>query len=119
MCGNWAVEEDARRMKIDEPTILKAVELIKRVAPASTIILFGSYARGDAREGSDLDFSVIEPEVKTRHEEMVRLRDALRPLKAPVDVLVASRQNFDQWADTPGTLFFEAAREGCVFHAVS
>ncbi len=88
---------------IYETMIARAVELLQRAAPDATIILFGSHARGDAHAESDLDFLVIEPEVRARREEMVRLRDALRPLRIPVDVLVASRKTFDEWADTPGS----------------
>jgi uncharacterized protein len=104
---------------IDEVVIARAVELLQRAAPDATIILFGAHARGDAHAESDLDFLVIEPEVRARREEMVRLRDTLRPLRIPVDVLVASRKTFDEWADTPGTVLYEAARQGRVFDAVA
>jgi uncharacterized protein len=104
---------------IDEATITRAVDLLRRAAPDATIVLFGSHARGDAHERSDLDFLVIEPEVRARREEMVRLRDALRPLRIPVDVLVTSRATYERWADTPGTALYEAAREGRVFDARS
>ncbi len=103
---------------IDEAVIEKAVQLLRCETPGATIILFGSHARGQAREESDLDFLVVEPEVRARREEMVRLRDVLRPLKVPVDVLVISRKTFEEWADTPGTVIYEAAREGRVFDAV-
>lgn len=103
---------------IDEGTISKAVELLREAAPGATIILFGSRARSEAGEASDLDFLVIEPELTARREEMVRLRDVLRPLRIPVDVLVASEKTFREWADTPGTVIYEAAREGRVFDAV-
>ena len=100
---------------IDEGTIRTAAELLRRAAPGATVVLFGSYARGDAGEASDLDFLVIEPEVKARRAEMVRLRDVLRPLRIPVDILVTSRATYEKWADTPGTALYEAAREGRVF----
>jgi len=48
---------------IDEATINKAVELLQQAAPDATIILFGSGARGEAKEDSDLDFLVVEPSV--------------------------------------------------------
>jgi predicted nucleotidyltransferase len=103
---------------IDEMAIRRAVELLQRAAPDATVILFGSYARGDAHDESDLDFLVVEPEVWARREEMVRLRDVLRPLRIPADVLVTSRDTYEKWADTPGTALHEAAREGRVFDAV-
>jgi predicted nucleotidyltransferase len=103
---------------IDEATIQKAVELLQKAAPGSTVIVFGSWARGNADEDSDLDVLVIEPEVTSGLEETVRLRDVLRPLRIPVDVLVVSRKTFEYWADTPNTVFNEAVREGRVFDAV-
>lgn len=104
---------------IDEETINKAVELLRQAAPDATIILFGSWARGEGKEDSDLDFLVVEPEVTSRREEIVRLLDALRPLRIPVDVLVVSRKTYEEWADTPNTVLYEAAREGRVFHALA
>ena len=104
---------------IDEVTINKAVELLRQAAPDATIILFGSAARGETDEDSDLDFLVVQPSVTAQREEMVRLSDALRPLRISVDVLVVSQKTFDEWWDTPNTVLYEAAREGRVFHAVA
>ncbi len=104
---------------IDEATINKAVDLLRRAAPGATIIVFGSSARGETGEDSDLDVLVIEPRVTDQWGEMVRLSDALRPLGIPADVLVVSQQTFEYWADTPNTVLYEAAQEGRVFHAKS
>lgn len=103
-------------MRVDPADIERAAELLRRAAPAATVILFGSHARGDARPDSDVDFLVVEPEVVSRHAEMVRLRDVLRPLRIPVEVLVASRRTFDEWSKVPGTVLYEAAHEGRVLH---
>jgi uncharacterized protein len=99
---------------IPEQTIQEAIRRLVAAAQPRKIILFGSYARGDARERSDLDFMVIEREVPERHKEMLRLHDVLRSLHIPVDVLVVSEENFDYWADTPNTVYFEANEEGIV-----
>ena len=103
---------------IDEATIAKAVDLLRQAAPGARIILFGSYARGEADEGSDLDFLVVEPEVANEFEETIRLSNVLRPLRLPVDVIVTSRHNFDYWAETPGSVYHEAAMEGRLFETV-
>ncbi|MEW6381179.1 MAG: nucleotidyltransferase domain-containing protein [bacterium] len=68
--------------------------------------LFGSYARGEAREQSDLDFLVVEKSLKSRRTEMVRLHDAIRPMRIPVDILVVSEAAFTEWADVKGTVIY-------------
>ena len=104
---------------IDEQTITNAVELLLCAAPGSKVILFGSCARGQVGPDSDLDFLVVEPEVKDRYGEMVRLRKILRPLKVPADVLVVSTKVFEEWRDTPNTVIYEAAKEGRFYDKVA
>ena len=102
---------------MDAAKITSAVRALAQAAPqAQQIILFGSHARGDADEGSDLDFLVIEPTVENRAREMVRLRRALRPLRVPADVLVYSREEVNAWGHQPGTALYWALKEGCVVH---
>lgn len=102
---------------INASTLAAAVQALTEAAPqAEQIVLFGSHARGDANEGSDLDFLVIEPEVKNRAREMVRLRRALRPLRVPADVLVYSRDEVNQWGQQSGSAIYWALREGRVVY---
>ena len=104
---------------IEEGQILRAGELLRQAAPpGSGVYVFGSHARGDAGPDSDVDFLVVEPELKDQHGEMVRLRDALRPLRLPADVVVTSRETFEAWRDTPNNLLHDAAREGRALHEV-
>lgn len=97
---------------ISEEIIKEAVERLVKVAKPQKIYLFGSYARGDARKQSDLDFLVVEQVMKNRRKEMVRLHDALRSLRIPVDILVTSESTFNEWADIPGTVMHKAKTEG-------
>jgi predicted nucleotidyltransferase len=94
-----------------------AVRLLAQAASPARIILFGSHARGDAREDSDVDLLVIEPRVEDRAREMVRLRRLLRPLRIPVDILVYSADEVARWGEQQGSALFWALREGTVMHA--
>jgi predicted nucleotidyltransferase len=98
---------------IGRETIDEAVRRLLAAAPAgSRVILFGSYARGQADPGSDLDFLVVEPEVEDTFAEEVRLINALRPMRLAADVVVLGRDEFEYWKDTPNTLAYEALKEG-------
>ena len=101
---------------VDEQTIARAVDVLCRAARPQRIILFGSYARGRPTDQSDVDFLVVEDEVSDVAGEMVRLRRLLSPMRIPVDVLVVSREQFDEWSDTPGNVLHEAAAEGKVIY---
>lgn len=102
---------------INAITLNKAVQALAQAAPqAAQIVLFGSHARGDAHDDSDLDFLVIEPTLENRANEMVRLRRALRPLRVSADVLVYSRDEVNRWGQQPGTALYWALREGRVVH---
>ena len=101
---------------ITREIIDRAVRILAEAAKPTRIIVFGSYARGDAREDSDLDLLVIEPRVEDRAREMVRLRRALRPLRIPVEILVYSADEVARWGDQPGSALYWALREGTVVH---
>ena len=62
---------------ISDETIQKAARLPVDAAKPAKVVLFGSYARGEPKEDSDLDFLVIEPAIKNRLKEIVRLSSLL------------------------------------------
>lgn len=88
--------------------------LIDAASAPAKVILFGSHARGDADEGSDFDFLVIEDEVEDRLDEAVRLRRALGDFKAPVDLIVMDAALAGRRAKVRGTMVNRAFREGRV-----
>ena len=103
-------------MILEQSTIREAIKLLHEAAPDAKIILFGSYATGQQTSDSDIDFLVIEPQLNSQVQEMVRLRRILSPLRIPVDVIVASKEDFDYWCDTPGNIFYDAANNGKVLY---
>lgn len=59
---------------LTESILQSTIDRIVATAKPSQVWLFGSHARGEATEDSDLDLLVIEPEVADRGAEMARLR---------------------------------------------
>lgn len=96
--------------------IQQAVERLVAAANPSKVILFGSYARGDATENSDLDLMVIEQEVQNAGEEMIRLHRVVGDVGIGVDVLVYSDQEASRRSQVPGTLLHWAFKEGKVLY---
>jgi uncharacterized protein len=96
------------------------LQAARRVAGAAsrpaTIIVFGSYARGDATEASDLDLVVIEPELPDKASEYLRLKAAVGRVGVGVDLLLFARSDFERRSQVPGTLPYWAKTEGKVLH---
>ena len=99
---------------IAQDVIEEAARQITAAAPGARVILFGSHARGTAGPDSDLDLLIIEPRVDDRFGEIVRLQRVLAPLRLPADVVVVSEDRVEEWGDVPGTMLYDALREGQV-----
>jgi HEPN domain-containing protein/predicted nucleotidyltransferase len=95
-----------------------AVKRLVEVARPSRIILFGSAARGDLHEHSDVDLLVVVPEEPTpdHRSEAMRLRRALNDIPMAKDVLVVSEERLEELGDRPSLVYREALREGRVVY---
>lgn len=97
----------------DDAVIVEAGRRLLEAAPPETrVILFGSHARGEADEHSDLDFLVIEPSVEDAVDESVRLRETLNGMLVPADIVVVSQESVREWRDVYGTVIHSALDEG-------
>lgn len=99
-----------------EEKIRHSVDRIVETAHPLKVILFGSHARGDAVEGSDLDFLVVERIVKDPVNEVARLRQAIGRIGVGVDLVVVDESRFNVWSDAPGSTLYWAKREGRVLY---
>lgn len=85
---------------IPQAKIQEAIQILAETAKPKRIILFGSYATGQAHEGSDLDFLVIKETIKDYEEEIVDLELALLPLGISKDILLASTKDIREWGSS-------------------
>jgi uncharacterized protein len=89
-----------------------ARRLVAATPPKTRIVLFGSRARGEEGEHSDVDVLVIEPAVDDPMKESARLRRVLQGLGVPIDVLVITKHEADRRSVVRGTIVERALREG-------
>lgn len=102
---------------LDAEAIQSAVKrMVAAASGPSRVILFGSYARGTADEGSDLDLLVIERDIPDKASEYIRLRGAIGRIGTGVDVLMYSESEASRRRQVPGTLLHRAFNEGRVLH---
>lgn len=102
---------------LDPSVINQAAQRLIAVARGPVkVILFGSYARGDAGEDSDLDLLVVEKDLPDPTGEYVRLREAIGAVGVGVDLLVFSEAEFERRRDWCSTPVYWAIREGRILH---
>ena len=91
------------------------LDTARRAANAASgparVMLFGSCARGDADQGSDLDLLVIEQTVNDKAAEYLKLHRAIGAMCVGVDVVVISHAEFNRRSQVPETLSYWAAKE--------
>lgn len=85
--------------------------IVKEFDP-DTIILFGSYARGQAGPDSDVDLLVVMPVEGSKRAKQLEIRSALRDVHFPKDIIVSRPEEFQWRKDVVGTIECSAVREG-------
>lgn len=92
-----------------------ADDIVKEVAPEK-VILFGSWARGDGGDESDVDFLVIEREAfgphRSRRKEAARIWRCLSQYRVSKDILVYSSQDIQEGSKALHQVIAVALDEG-------
>jgi predicted nucleotidyltransferase len=102
---------------LSETMVMNAARrLASAASQPARIIVFGSYARGEADDDSDLDLLVVEPTLPDKAGEYLKLREALGPMPVGVDLLLFSLGDFERRSQVPGTLPYWAVKEGKVLY---
>jgi len=106
---------------IADETIERMVETVVRETQPEMVYVFGSYARGQARQESDVDVLIIQAEdfgpEHSRWAEVKRIRRALSEFRFPKDILVFSKVEFDYWKGASSHVIAQAAKEGRLMYA--
>ena len=106
--------------QVTDAILQQMVKAIVEEVDPEQVILFGSRARGDDREHSDVDLMVVESEPfgpgRSRHGEMVKLYHALADFRVAADVLVYCQDDVAYWRDSLNHVLARALREGKVLY---
>jgi len=74
--------------------------------------LFGSYARGEASENSDVDILFVVDN-QSSHLNLIRTaRRLMRTWHVPKDILVYRQDEFQDWQKVVGSLCYRVKEEG-------
>jgi predicted nucleotidyltransferase len=93
--------------------------MVGRVVACSSprrIVLFGSYARGDAGEESDVDLLVLFDALDGRREIVARLYEAVNGMQLPKDIVVSTVDEFERYKSVANTIHRVAADGGVIVY---
>lgn len=101
-------------------TIQSMVNVIVQCVSPLKIILFGSYARGEEKKGSDIDFIVIEDQQfgrgYSRRKEAAKIWQALMQFDVAKDILIYTTKEFNISKENPQSVIGQANKYGRVVY---
>ncbi|MCX6377034.1 MAG: nucleotidyltransferase domain-containing protein [Armatimonadetes bacterium] len=102
--------------KVTDRILADIVDTVVKSVDPEQVYVFGSHARGEAGENSDLDLLIVEREgfgpTRSRRREMARIWRLLAPFRIPKDILVYSVDEVQRWRDGRNHVISHALREG-------
>jgi uncharacterized protein len=103
-------------MQTLESIHLIAQRLASVAGSPSKVILFGSYARGEANEESDVDLLVLQNDFSDRAQEYLKLAREAHLMDPKVEVILMKNEDYAWKSLVGGTLPYWASKEGLVLH---
>jgi len=106
---------------VTDEVIAKMVERIVAEVQPEQVYLFGSRAKGESRENSDVDILVVECEDfgpnRSRLREIQRISRALSSFRIPADILLYSAGEYAKWKGSINHIVGHCEREGRLLYA--
>jgi len=97
---------------VEDRDIRQVAEQLGRTIDADQVILFGSHARGDASEHSDVDLLIVAKSDLPRFKRSRRLYESLNPYPFGMDLVVYTPAEIEQARQSPLSFVSTALREG-------
>lgn len=103
-------------MTYDKKTLEKIINAILQVVIPDKIILFGSRARGDAREDSDYDILVIKTGIENERYIAKKLYRNMLGVNVGVDIIVKTPEGVEKSTQRFVSVVKEALEEGIIIY---
>lgn len=102
----------------ENPEIKLITDCIVREYQPDKIILFGSWARGNADKESDIDLLIISDHEKDlpRYKRGLDIRLLLSQFSSPKDILFYTHDDVNRWRNVPQTFINTVLTEGRVLY---
>ncbi|MBC8394882.1 MAG: nucleotidyltransferase domain-containing protein [Deltaproteobacteria bacterium] len=97
---------------IDKNEIERAAIRLGNASNAVRVILFGSHARGDAHEDSDVDFMIIAESDLPRFKRSRELYKLFRPYPFGMDLVVYTPEEIERGKKSPVSFISSVLKEG-------
>ena len=101
---------------IAERDIREVARRMGLAADAERVVLFGSHARGEAHENSDVDLMIIAESTLPRFKRSRKLYKLLRPHPFAMDLVVYTPEEVARARTCPVSFVSMALREGKVLY---
>jgi uncharacterized protein len=85
---------------------------LAEAAGAEQVILFGSHARGEANDASDVDLMIVAKSDLPRFKRSRALYGLLRPYPFPMDLVVYTPEEVERGRQSPLSFVSMVLREG-------
>jgi predicted nucleotidyltransferase len=88
---------------------------VETVSPLR-VVVFGSWARGEARWDSDLDLAVVLPNSEESRLPEIRriLRTKLREVPVTIDLVLATEEQMAQFRNSVNSIYYNILKDGKV-----
>lgn len=103
-------------MGLDEHLLKEIIRRIRITADPDRIILFGSAATGQMTPDSDIDLLILKTTQDNQRQERIRIRQALRGLGHPFDIIIMTPERFDETKNVIGGIAYPANKYGKVVY---
>ena len=104
---------------VDEHDIQRVATRLGIETDAERVILFGSHARGEAGENSDVDLMIVAESDLPRFKRSRGLHMLFRPYPFAMDLLVYTPGEVERGKNSPVSFVSQVLREGKTLYARS